>query len=521
MFAAYGQLGSNATAHDLALGLLLVWLPVLILTTIVDRNPTSPHATRLKLNQLVEAVRLALLNPHLRDTYLEEADRLREDLTWTNAFNAGDDFRLDFFEDFAGQGRIRWHYGVAHPIIAGIEDAFVADHGRDWLRHSQGARVALISGPPALYGLRWFDFRELWQIWGSLIIVAGSAVGAFIVSYFTPTVGLGCRSGGYVIFVIIAVTEFALELLIWWLIPETSTSDEDLITRMGTRISGRILRRDINTWSHSIGTQLHSILSWWQSLSTRNRLEMIILVPMEFTNTAWLIYIILAQTVGSYRNCECMSSKWDSVHGGYLDFESYDFYRASGVRYYWGFGTATSGLILVVSFAFILAEWCTQSHLSSADYQKARSGLKWTRRFKKYTLYIRDIPNGVIELAKILWQTRCFLLKKTGPGRRSLVWTSRVKAQLARRSATPFALHEGLDLGSLRSLPYAAASAQPPRARSNSEAVNLLAHDRYDPDQQFVTHSLSVPAYSSESRHSSLDGPFSPVSPQIRPLPGI
>ena len=38
---AFNQLGGNAIAHDLALGLLLTWLPILMLMTIIDRNPSD------------------------------------------------------------------------------------------------------------------------------------------------------------------------------------------------------------------------------------------------------------------------------------------------------------------------------------------------------------------------------------------------------------------------------------------------------------------------------------------------
>ncbi|KAL1645191.1 hypothetical protein SLS58_003897 [Diplodia intermedia] len=42
--SSFGQLGQNATAHDLALGLLLAWLPMLIPCSIVDRNPVAAES---------------------------------------------------------------------------------------------------------------------------------------------------------------------------------------------------------------------------------------------------------------------------------------------------------------------------------------------------------------------------------------------------------------------------------------------------------------------------------------------
>lgn len=32
--------------------------------------------------------------------------------------------------------------------------------------------------------------------------------------------------------------------------------------------------------------------------------------PCEIFNSAWLVYIIAAQTFGSYQTCECLASTW-------------------------------------------------------------------------------------------------------------------------------------------------------------------------------------------------------------------
>ena len=62
---------------------------------------------------------------------------------------------------FAGQGRKRFHYGVAQPILAGSEATFVAHRGRNWLQNAQLARTELILGEEKIPGLRSFAFREL------------------------------------------------------------------------------------------------------------------------------------------------------------------------------------------------------------------------------------------------------------------------------------------------------------------------------------------------------------------------
>jgi hypothetical protein len=44
---AFANLGDNSTAHSLALGIGLSWLPALVLMTIIDRNPVSPIRCRV------------------------------------------------------------------------------------------------------------------------------------------------------------------------------------------------------------------------------------------------------------------------------------------------------------------------------------------------------------------------------------------------------------------------------------------------------------------------------------------
>ena len=355
-------------------------MPVLTLSSIVDRNPVSSDAIRLKLNRFLDAVRGALLNPELRNTYIRDTKRRSDEFEWTMHLDNEDYFGKNFFTKFAGQARIRWHYGVAHPILAGIEDAYVAEHGRNWLENAEEARTSFVRGPEEANDLFWFDFRELWQILGAILIVVGSAGGAFIISYWTPTVGLGCRSGGYMIFVVNAMSLLTFEMIAWWCVP---------------------------------------------GMVNRQRLEIYFFRPAELTNAAWLTYIVAAQTFGSYNNCECKASAWGS-RGGYMDFENYSYYRKHGAQYYWGAGTGVSAFIMLVSFAFIVYSWGTQSFLTAEDYQKAMRGLRRTRQFKYRTSYIRQTSDRIIQFTKSIFSTSLGHTRNPRNRiRRSVIWTRR------------------------------------------------------------------------------------------------
>jgi hypothetical protein len=215
---AFNNLGQNTTAHDLALGCLLAWFPILIMGSIVDRNPIAAEAIRKKLNHLVDHVRNSLHNEEHRNQFMNtfqdhpEFEKLK--IRVEDIGNAEEN-AYEFFEEFAGQARVRWHYGAAHPILSDIEDCYIAHKGRNWLADERDARMNLVLGTINAEGLMWFDIREFWQVASAVLIVAGSCGGAFILSFFTPTVGLGCRSGGYTIFFSIALGLIMVEMTVW------------------------------------------------------------------------------------------------------------------------------------------------------------------------------------------------------------------------------------------------------------------------------------------------------------------
>lgn len=76
--------------------------------------------------------------------------------------------------------------------------------------------------------------------------------------------------------------------------------------------------------------------------------------------------------------------------------------------------------MMATAFAFIVTEYCTQSHLSTEDYADAAQGLRRTRWFKKYT-YFLGVPGYLIEVGKRV----CHKIfgRYVDRGRRSLVWT--------------------------------------------------------------------------------------------------
>ncbi|KAL8928595.1 MAG: hypothetical protein Q9208_001829 [Pyrenodesmia sp. 3 TL-2023] len=383
---AFGKIGDNQTAHNLALGLLLAWLPCFLIATIVDRNPVGADRIRRKLNEFLEDTRVALLDSEVRRSFLRDSGRNEVDLALISLPEMDDLYRDGFFTRFAGQGRTRWHYGVAHPILAAMEGKDVAASVRGWLANTNDARAAIIWGPVKDQGLIWFDPRMAWQISGSLIVVGSTVFGAFIISYFTPTVGLGCRSGGFMIFFILALSSFTLEMLIWWWIPEATKTPQ-----------------------------------WLRRLGART-------LPYDFERQL----------------SRADSSKWEWLTTGYVDFQTYDYYAGKGeeslrrlwryakpsppdVQYYWAFGMALSVIVMTLTIVYITFEYTTQSHLSSEDYGQAMQGLRMTRWFRRRLAGIQDLPDALIRYLKRLLHR--IVGEKVSPRRRSAVPTPRTRGR--------------------------------------------------------------------------------------------
>lgn len=367
-YIAFGLIGENATAHDLAIGLLMAWLPVLILCSIIDRNPVAADDIRKRLNKLVDRVCISLQDDQIRRGFIktlhqqgvDESERQGLETWINNIARQSERIRGNFFVNFAGQGRIRWHYGAAHAILTDIEACYVAQHGRNWLDNESEARMKLVLGPVASEGLLWFDFREMWQITSAVLIVVGTVFGAFILSYWTPTVGLGCRSGGYLIFVMVSFILLCVEMMIWWVSSPVRAKQMEWISRRTSRIQQTstfsrledassdfwhtlkrrvssfrddgdrfIVRAVVTTasllpWYHNKGRKIKKLenrlsarLDTYHDFGIKEWSDRLFFKPVEFFNTVWLVYIVIGQTIGSFQNCDCQTSIWASG-GGYL-----------------------------------------------------------------------------------------------------------------------------------------------------------------------------------------------------------
>lgn len=114
---------------------------------------------------------------------------------------------------------------------------------------------------------------------------------------------------------------FMIELLVWWLTPDGSSlvkwvryRQEDPITRWSSHVGRHLSRTDSNGWMSRVRSRVLTLLNTWINMTFRDCMEILFLRPCEIINMGWLVYIVAAQTFGSYMTCECQASIWGG-HG--------------------------------------------------------------------------------------------------------------------------------------------------------------------------------------------------------------
>ncbi|KAF2107516.1 hypothetical protein BDV96DRAFT_466563, partial [Lophiotrema nucula] len=266
-----------------------------------------------------------------------------------------------------------------------------------------------------------------------------TSVGAFILSFFTPTVGLGCRTGGYLVFFVVALVLLLAEILVWWLTSplrkkdrfhshvhaytrQSAQSPKDSLKCLSfpglatSKVAiSRILEviETVIVWSvlssirlipirnkksklHAAENVIGHHFESLRGLTVRGWLQRSFFTPLEFANMIWLCYLVLAQTVGAFNNCTCMASTWGSW-GGYVDFTQWNQANSGLVERYWIEGTTITCVTMGIGMLYIVVEWLLQAHLSTEDYRDAAKGLQRVRRFRRYTHWIR-YPSALLVL---------------------------------------------------------------------------------------------------------------------------
>jgi hypothetical protein len=241
--------------------------------------------------------------------------------------------------------------------------------------------------------------HQMWILFAAVFLVGGTSAGAFILSYNTPTVGLGCRTGWYMIFFIVAFVLMAAEMFIWWLTSPLRNQDQfhvDLEDYTQSLANGHHQRpkhtsfpglatsramlscvlRTVESLALQIvllpvriipsdrkkkkmeGTQIsvREHFTTLQNLTARNWLQRAFFTPLECCNMISACYLVFAQTVGAFNNCVCMTSSWGGGLGGYLDFTQFNVTDSPVLLNYWIQGTVISCVVMSLGMAHIVLQ---------------------------------------------------------------------------------------------------------------------------------------------------------------------
>lgn len=150
-----------------------------------------------------------------------------------------------------------------------------------------------------------------------------------------------------------------------------------LVTAAGAQQIGSRIQQSLPKWCKHLSSRLST---FWHSRDPLRRLDILVFRPIEAWNCLWLVWIVIAQTLGVWQRCDCVTSSWGGAN--YMDLTQYSFTASARVTPYWVSGTAISVTFMSLAITYVFVEWCVQSHLSTTDMRKAANGLQHTRRFR-------------------------------------------------------------------------------------------------------------------------------------------
>jgi hypothetical protein len=302
---AFGEVGTNSTAHSLALGILFGWLPILVCYAILDRNPVSSDRSSELFNRWLFNVRA------VRDWVDSDG---ADDPVWWNPGNIGNDHMG--VGDYVGQGRRTGYNGLAWAVLAehGNFERTLRVNPANYDNYAQAVQTAMATRPISWYLIALTGLCVIW--W--------QVLSAFVISYFTPTIGLGCRALSFLLYGGISSVP--------WLMAMFPVD-----------------------WSENEGAK-----------------KVWVAIALFFKTVAVLggLAIIGFQLTGGMNNCYCKSSMFARAlgTGGYMDFEGAEFYKeAFKVKLSWGLGAGFGASLPFITCLWSIWVWWGMGELWSAS----------------------------------------------------------------------------------------------------------------------------------------------------------
>ncbi|KAK1749887.1 hypothetical protein QBC47DRAFT_354353 [Echria macrotheca] len=311
---AFADLGERTTTHSLAFGILITWFPLLLFFSILDRNPNSAERTRTFIIRWLWSIRAVKKWENDRD----RGSNLSDDAPpfwWSldrdrRAPNRTPDHLCSHRgqcvpSHFIGQGRRIGYHGLAYSVTESVDRLETERNPAQPIKTiARNTRVQFGAKPPVSW---------LLSSLGALALVWLEIGMALMISYNIPTVGIGCRSGLYIIYGVFSTVPWAAHLF------------DCYIPKQG-----------------EVAKAVSRVLSWLSSLF----LTLAVLC---------LVFITFAAFSGVLKNCTCRGG-----FGGYMDFETAEFYANPehfDVKKWWIAAAVTAAVPVVLSFIVVLPIW--------------------------------------------------------------------------------------------------------------------------------------------------------------------
>jgi len=363
LYSCFQNLGDYTTAHSLALGLLLSWLPVLVLMSIADRNPNGSDRCKKLIERWLFNVNKVLIAYESQIKELKAAEETkRKQSTEKNLGEKNPDeknmvvckaipktpsmeqparkgehpasieaseekflngpteqdknpYPVDWWTpdpsvkqsnhcnlvigDYVGQGRYLRYCGLANVFLSRLEEPCFQNTSLAPKDMDEAADLDIHEIITVRPGSWWFTWLE-----GQLIVSLAISM-AFTISFNTPTIGLGCRSFFYLIFWMLSTVS--------WVI-------------LSVRQEPPAILRTLSITANALSASLLTLL-------------------------------MIFHTAGSLNTCFCQSSLFGSRQwgfsgnwGGYVQFGDRHFYESAyHVQNYW-YPAAAIGIASCIFF---------------------------------------------------------------------------------------------------------------------------------------------------------------------------
>ncbi|OIW31119.1 hypothetical protein CONLIGDRAFT_614585 [Coniochaeta ligniaria NRRL 30616] len=194
---AFDDLGDRTTAHSLGIGLLFGWLPLLIISSIIDRNPVSADRSARR-----ELMSRWLYNVNAIMDWRASPDPNTDPslIRWWKPSSAGQETLQ--LGHFVGQGRKMKYCGLVSAVIHGTEE-----------HHFDSAAKSFAEGAGRVFDRLESPRPRSWHVIAvvSELLVVCEIMMGFTIAFATPTVGLGCRSLAYFLTALFSSVAWAVQ----------------------------------------------------------------------------------------------------------------------------------------------------------------------------------------------------------------------------------------------------------------------------------------------------------------------